>query len=139
MKLAFLIVIFALFGYTASAQEKIEVSDTVTVKINDSVFIVDVEEKNQLLNLLKKGNLPSKANFEIQSSSRTCNLLFQVFAIRKTNNEAIVTLHIARISEKNSSSSDEKIKIKRGEKKDLKLKPKLKCISYNYFPVSIIY
>ena len=139
MKPAFLIVIFILLGFTAPAQEQIKVPDTVTVKTDNLVFTVEVVKKNQLLNFLRKGHTPPTEGFQIESSSRTCDLLFQVSAIRKTNDKAIVTLHIATVSERQSSSFDEKIKIKRGEKKDLKLKPKLKCISYNYFPVSIIY
>lgn len=139
MKLEFLMIIFALFGNTVFAQKQIDVLDTVSVKVDDWFFTVRVAEKIELRNLLKTDGPPFSAGFGMQTSNITCEFLFSVSALKKTKDEAIVSLHLATLDEKKSSSFNKQVKIKRGEKKDLKLKSKLKCMYNKLFSVNVSY
>lgn len=139
MKPSFLIIILALFSITVFAQKQIEVPDTVTVKVDDRFFTVRVAEKIELRNFIKTDLPAYREGFLIDSSSITCQLLFSVSAIKKTNDEAIVNLRITTLDEKKSSSLNEQVKIKRGEKNDITLKSKLKCMHYKSFSVNVSY
>ena len=137
MKTVFLILIFALFNIAASAQKQNEISDTITVKIDDDLYTLRIAE-NPLQSLLSRSETPFGYGFLIQTSNRTCDLLFEVSAIRKLSNEALVKFHIATLDGEKSSSFNKRIKLKKGEKKNLILKSKQKCMHRNY-SVSIVY
>jgi len=139
MKQFVLVFSFVLFTFTTSAQEANKV-DIVTVKIDDSVYIIRVAENNRLKNFISDSVYPRyKEGFSVESTEVNCDLLFQASAIKKSRGEVLVTLYIGTREGKKSSSFDKQISLKKGEEKDLKLKSKLKCMGDKQYSVSVSY
>ena len=136
MKRFFLLITFAFFTFTASAQE----ADVATVKIDGSVYIIRVAKDKQIRNFIS-GNVypPYKVGFSVEVTEMNCNLSFRASAIKRRDGAAVVTLWIGTLAGKKSSSFDKQIVIKKGEKKDLELKSKLKCMDDKQYSVSVSY
>jgi len=139
MKPVILLIALAFFTFVASAQQKPEY-DSVTVKIDDLTYLIRVGEKNNIRNIIGWNVYPPyKAGFQIDTSEITCELKFTASAIKKRNGEALVTLNMRTADRSKNSSFDKQLVVKRGEKKDLKLKSRLKCMDHIQYSVTVSY